>query len=520
MSCRFCGAGVAGAGQPTCIFCAALPPVSADLVIDLLRQVDQRFDQAEQTLHSQRRKEPTTGTVGWYHHLDASDKVGISSTAYALKALSLLSPRDPDLLSVAEGILDHPNRLDLGIATGSSIRLFAWPMQSRPDVPLVEPTCYVLQQLLEAGLLRRDDVRAVGALEWILAQQLYEHAWGPSSAHSGSVYVTALVCQVLRAFGYAPGQAKLDGALKWLFGARNDDGGWGKKHRDGESNAWCTSHALMALHDRGQISPEPNSVPGVSWLRANANSWSSLISEEYFVHSPSLGKVDVRYEFQPLPLVLIALDHAGIRPLAPDVFRATDDLLRHERDGVWIWPSSSRKTIFNLCHSVQAMMAVRERFNHAESIRAMLALRSIDEKAVSSRTLEQSNWSFKDVTSRLGLNWRRYSAGALGIFGMTVMLTILMPTGSFEAIWNASSNALIKVTQSPNLSAAAAVAIGVAATVLWRWRLMWLVGYLGLVMTLYLYLKQGEGGVLSVVGSIAATLVTLGAVFWLQKREK
>lgn len=507
LQCRLCGANAGAGPEMLCSFCSTYESPHPATVVDLLRDIDRRFDQALDALRSHKRKDLGRNIVGWYHHLDEQGKVGISSTAYALHALSLLTPRDPDLHQIAEGVLDHSERLNFPADGGGDRQMFAWPMQSSPGIALVEPTCYVLQQLLEAGQLARDDARAVGGLDWLLTQQRADGSWASLPSLPPSTYVTALACQVLSEFEYTHATDQLAAARNWLHGARNKDDGWGKHYQDNSSNAWCTSHALIALHQRSTGAEDANAVPGVQWLRSHRDRWSELLSDEYFVESKAIGKVPVRYEFQPHPIVLIALDHAGVRPLAPDVLKAVEELLQRERDGVWIWTSSSRKTIFNLSHSIQALSAVRARFNHAEQIRILLTLGD-SISAISTPKSLTSEVRSPPADTGQGAQWFSIIGQTLLLlFGVTLMMYAAVPTSTLANIAASFTPAFERVKDNAWIFLTGVLAIGLLARIRWRVRTRTLIVYTGIAISFAVYLRAGENGLIGVAGSLAATLL-------------
>ena len=491
-TCRLCGANV-DIGKKKCEFCDAYDPVSVPDVIELLRDIENRFDQARVALSRERRIDDVTGIVGWYHHLDVIGKVGISSTAYALNAVSMLNARDPDLIDISEGILKLPSKLDLGNVAGSPHSLVAWPMQSVPGVPLVEPTCYVLQQLVSAGLLRRQDERVLGALGWQLRQQLKEHAWGASINHAANVYITALVCQTFQDCGRHDDQ-QISLALAWLEGAQNDDGGWGLKRRDGNSNAWCTAHSLIALH-YDAAATNPNKNDGVVWLRKNYRnkSWSTILNDEYVVHSGD-GDKRVHYEFQALPIVLIALDKAGVRPLAPEIIDATKELLAKEKNGIWIWPNSSRKTIFNLCHAVQAMRAIRDRFANADLMAIMVEM-ACDE-----------GWS-TEKNVKYVTNKRDIVPAAIALLGIATVIAAMIPDAGIDEVKRYAEIMMMSMVSNPIKMTAGASLLGIATGIRFRWSKQRAAIYAGIMITIFVILKQGESGLLSILASAAAGLV-------------
>ena len=506
MSCLYCG-GETPVSECLCDFCAGLSPVMPRSVPDLLRRIDQRLDQIREILTAQRRTDPRFGIEGWYHHLDKSQKVGISSTAYAVHALTLMGAKDSvDLFAVAEGILDHPAAIALNLnqEPGTLPRWRAWPMQSRPDVALIEPTCYVLQQLGAAGFLRRSDPRAQGAIAWVVSQQQPDHSWGPTSADPPNVYVTALACQVLNEYGVDRSRDEVRLAIEWLEGAMNDDQGWGWGRKDNKSNAWCTAHTLLAL--RGTRLVDPNAVLGVKWLRRNLRAWTDQLADDYFVESPSLGRVDVHYEFQPLPLVLLALDRAGVRPLAPDVFEGTECLLDQVTDGVWIPPSSTRKTIFNQSHSVQAVTAVRNRLMNAESIHSVVEL------ALAGNSFTAREPRYVSPVSEghcLSKRWpRNLGAVALVIAGGLIVAAVAVPPGTATVLTAATLNAWTRVTREPWLTAGAFLLVGIGVGVSVRWTSR---GWLALAAAagVFALILNGQGLWGVVASAVAAVLLGL-----------
>lgn len=488
--CSLCNSNLTDLEAEKCGYCLQLQEPSQEEALDLLREIDNRFDRARRTL-VQFRHTDSNSITGWYHHLDATNKVGISSTAYALHAFSLLNPRDPGLLRIAEGILNHPERITIK-PTSSSGRggMYAWPMQSYSDVALVEPTCYVLQQLFLAGLLDSQDKRAIGAIEWIFTQQLTNNAWGPSIGHSENVYVTALVCQLLRQFGYDKRTEKLKLGMQWLEGARNIDGGWGKGWRDEKSNAWCTAHAILALYE-DEKAPDPNQVPGVEWLRKNTKMWSSLVVEEYEVKSVKPGSGKALYEFQPLPIVLIALDRAGVRPLAPDVFEATKLLVSLGEDGTWIYPVSNRKTIFNLCHAVQGMWTTRERFKNVEIYRAVARL-----------TLPKFASKPNPQPSSVANKWKKHAILLSNTGGYLSLFIAITTPESWKTIQQGITSSYLELSTNHGWTAIGLSLLSIATALKRGWRVPNLVGILSGIAFSYLFI-EGRESVNGLIGSMA-----------------
>jgi hypothetical protein len=319
----------------------------------LLLAIDERLKQGRKALedHFVQNGSPS----GWYHHLGKNKRVGISSSAYGLHALSLLSKPSAKLLEVSRQILSDARRFVADSPEGS---LMAWPMTHEPSAPLVEPTCYVLQQLGWAGFLRSDAPEAQSAIRWLLGQRQGQ-AWGPDKSRV-YVYVTALVCQVLAQ--YAPDAPQLAEGLLWLDTAKNDDDGWGEMPADQQSQLWCTAHVILAHVYGRQRSDQGNDVPGARWIRDQC-SWMEPYMVQYDFDLPNDKTRSGRavYRFDPLPIVIHALLECGIQPLAPDLIDAVYKLLEQESDGIWLYPLSTQKTIFNLSHAILALTTFRRR---------------------------------------------------------------------------------------------------------------------------------------------------------------
>lgn len=295
------------------------------------------------------------GHVGWYHHLGERGRTGISSSAYGLHALSLVEPHSSLLSEIADRILNDRSRYTAGSEDSLQI---AWPMTHEPTTPLVEPTCYVLQQLNLAGVLKQTSKEARASIRWLLTQQ-QDHAWGPQQASDPYVYVTSLVCQTLAVF--SPEAAELPIALAWLEKAQNDDGGWGERPNDQHSRVWTTAHATLAFILGRRSRVKGNDVIGVKWLRENVNNWLEpyTIDYEFSLLHNSNRRGRASYRFDALPIVILALLRSGLRPIAPDLLQGINRLLDQQVEGVWLYPYSNQKTIFNLSHAMQALVEFR-----------------------------------------------------------------------------------------------------------------------------------------------------------------
>jgi hypothetical protein len=158
--------------------------------------------------------------------------------------------------------------------------------------------------------------------------------------------------------------------LHWLEQAQNPDGGWGERPRDGRSRAWCTAHTMLAfIYGRGTLS-KGNEVEGVQWLREHSDSWMEPYNVEYEFDIPAdrSRRGRANYRFDALPIVVLALLRSGLRPLAPDLLDGVNKLLEQQVDGVWIYPSSNQKTIFNLSHAMQAVTVFRKSLSSPEMV--------------------------------------------------------------------------------------------------------------------------------------------------------
>ena len=302
--------------------------------------------------------------VGWYHHLGERGRAGISSSAYGVHALSLVDPDSPLITEIADKIINDPNRYVVG--SGETLHL-AWPMTHEPTTPLVEPTCYVLQQLNLAGVLAPKSPEAQASIRWLLSQRRNQ-AWGPQQLMEPYIYVTALVCQILSRF--CPSAPDLPVALDWLEKAQNDDGGWGERPKDQRSRTWPTAHVTLAfILGRGSIS-KGNYVLGVQWLRANSTKWIEPYAVEYEFDIPQDQTRPGRatYRFDALPIVILALLRSGLRPVAPDLLDGINKLLEQQVDGIWLYPYSNQKTIFNLSHAMQAVTEFRKSLGSPEML--------------------------------------------------------------------------------------------------------------------------------------------------------
>ena len=295
-----------------CHYCYSYDSPTHDLA-HLIQRLDDRLQEGKRALEENLVREGQS--VGWYHHLGETGRTGISSSAYGVHALSLVKPHSSLITEITQRILNSPKRHTIG--SGPDFQI-AWPMTHEPTTPLVEPTCYVLQQLYLAGTLDRNSAEARAAIKWLLSQR-NDRAWGPQQIMEPYVYVTALVCQVLSQF--CPDNSELPLALNWLEQSRNDDRGWGERPKDQGSRAWCTAHVALAfILGRGDVT-KGNDVPGIQWLRENSSRWIEPYTIEYEFDIPrdQTRRGRATYRFDALPIVLLSLLRSGLRPTAPDL---------------------------------------------------------------------------------------------------------------------------------------------------------------------------------------------------------
>lgn len=337
-----------------CNFCQRYQGGLKPDLAQLVRLLEVRLQEGRQALEDNLVRDGER--VGWYHHLGERGRTGISSSAYGVHALSLVVPDSSLIREIAQGILNDPHRYVIG--AGATLQI-AWPMTHEPTTPLVEPTCYVLQQLNQAGVLDANSAEAQASIRWLRSQRR-DQAWGPQQSMDPFVYVTALVCQTLSQF--CPGTPDLPIALDWLEKAQNDDGGWGELPKDQRSRTWCTANVTLAfILGRSSIS-KGNEVLGIRWLRENSANWIEPYAVEYEFEIPQdqTRRGRANYRFDALPIVILALLRSGLRPVAPDLLDGINKLLEQQVDGIWLYPYSNQKTIFNLSHAVQGVTEFRK----------------------------------------------------------------------------------------------------------------------------------------------------------------
>jgi squalene-hopene/tetraprenyl-beta-curcumene cyclase len=126
------------------------------------------------------------------------------------------------------------------------------------DPPSADVTAHVVEMLAYSGLAQ--ETAALRGVEWLLRNQETDGSWfGRWGANF--VYGTGAVVPALIAAGIGRDHAAIRGAVAWLEGRQNADGGWGedlRSYRDrswagrGESTASQTAWALLALLSAGE----------------------------------------------------------------------------------------------------------------------------------------------------------------------------------------------------------------------------------------------------------------------------
>jgi squalene-hopene/tetraprenyl-beta-curcumene cyclase len=126
------------------------------------------------------------------------------------------------------------------------------------DPPSADVTAHVVEMLGHEEVARADpdlvEARRRG-VEWLLAAQESDGSWfGRWGANY--VYGIGAVVPALVAAGIAPGDARIQRAVRWLHRHQNADGGWGEDLRSYADPAWAgrgastasqTAWALLAL---------------------------------------------------------------------------------------------------------------------------------------------------------------------------------------------------------------------------------------------------------------------------------
>lgn len=316
---------------------------------DILYVIELRLRQSLDLLKASYNK--TAKGNGWYHYLDSRENVGISSTAYAVALVKTLEPTFEGLPTAVQTVLANFKELENGPA--------GW---AAPGTVLVEPTCYCIQELLDAGFLLPNSPVIQKSVRWFLSQQKDAGNWGPNlDIDTGHTYVTSLVIKLFQTLlSQAPEhhetlRASFHKGTAWLQEAVNPDGGWGRDSRDGAS-AWNTAHALNAMMRSGQ--PGATVERGVQYLIEHASKWSQTLTSEYDL--PSGGRA--RYMFHPKPIVIMTLLHAGFSPYEPVIIAGVNEIIAaQDARGIWRYPGGQRGTIFELCHNATCLLRFKER---------------------------------------------------------------------------------------------------------------------------------------------------------------
>lgn len=294
---------------------------------------------------------------GWYHFIDDKNKVGISSTAYAVSLMKKLEPTFEGLSSSVDTIMSTYVSLEDGAC--------GWTMASAPDIVLAEPTCYCIRQLLEAGYLLPDDEKVVNSVRWLITQQKQHGQWGPHrTIDTANTYVTSTIVELFSILiQEAPEKFNfirdpLYKGVEWLNNAQNNDGGWGRDYKTNPSDAWNTAHVINALSKVGKSEKELD--VGVKYLINNPNAWEKILTSEYDLPT---GNGRARYTFHPKPIVIMALLDIGYSPYEPVIYDGIDDIIaaQNQVDGTWKYPGGQRGTIFELCHNAACLLKFRSR---------------------------------------------------------------------------------------------------------------------------------------------------------------
>lgn len=267
--------------------------------------------------------------LGWDHHLDSTNRVGVIGTAMVIITLSNhLRGKYIEILLNSVSSLAQLQLPSYGWGTRSLIH---------SKLSIIPATAYAI---LALSMTRNEKYRLQidKAVEFLKSTQI-EGGWCFDEKGTKPMLTpTTLVVTSLSSIDHPCKEQLVHKAIQWILLAQHPSGGWGcysKVDTETSPTPAHTARAIVALLDSGIPAKDKCIMEGINWLLNNRSpngSWADSSDSELL--SDGSGRLDFKHA--GLPWALIALQRSGYSIENPVIARGMQLLIETQKSsGAW-----------------------------------------------------------------------------------------------------------------------------------------------------------------------------------------